>query len=190
MSIPIPTATNPGPVPSCCWASNTGHASINLIVGVLAGVLAFLISLGAGWWLLKGRRQPLKAGMTRLPRKATIAPYPLPGEIEVGEKRSRLWEKRETGISVTSNESRNAEWSKGGSTSVQNGRHRTAQVTRPPRIVHQDVVIHDGPRGIEVQGVGVFHHTDSGWRLAVGRSSQTSLLEVPPSYSEAGQNRT
>ncbi|KAK1220185.1 hypothetical protein PQX77_017067 [Marasmius sp. AFHP31] len=184
MSIPIPTATNPGPVPN-----DIGQVRIDYIVGIVVGILAALIfiSLGSGWWLLK-RRQLSKAGMTRLPGEATIVPYPLPGEIEVDEKRPRFWSKRETMISVASDQFSNAEWGEGRSTSVQNGRDHIAQVTMPPRAVHYDVVIHGEPRTTEARRVDAFYHTDSGRRLAVERSSQTSLLEDPPSYSEAGQN--
>ncbi|KAK1215791.1 hypothetical protein PQX77_021587 [Marasmius sp. AFHP31] len=85
------------------------RVSPGVIVGAVLGVLAILGFLGIGWrfWKMRTSRSFKDTEISRLDDDdndydAGVIPYPLPGTIEVRERRSRLWMKRGS-LSVVDN---------------------------------------------------------------------------------------
>ncbi|KAL0062849.1 hypothetical protein AAF712_010305, partial [Marasmius tenuissimus] len=159
----------PASVPETNAAQNSEKVAILPAVLGTSLFVVFLGFLGMGWRYLRRRRRP---SITQSPGDTDIAPYPLPGEVEVDEKRPRIRLKQEMVIDSTSEVSRAAHISNEAGTTDNDNRDSTTRVTTPLENVDQDVTVPNLPGSTHIQRQGIFHHTDSGWRLAVERRSE------------------
>ncbi|KAK1224848.1 hypothetical protein PQX77_012223 [Marasmius sp. AFHP31] len=161
---------------------DTARMKPGLIVGVTLGAIALPLLAGLGWyfWKRKGK------GKATPSNELYPSPFPLPDTLEVGEAPPHFRTKNDPTAQATHpNDIQEPEQKECMDT------QEDEIVSTPPAAADDSRTVEEQPR-LEVPRVGIFHHTDSGWRLAFERHSQPSesgrgsLLEMPPSYSEAG----
>ncbi|KAK1225450.1 hypothetical protein PQX77_011614 [Marasmius sp. AFHP31] len=153
-----------------------------VIVGIALGAIALPLLAGLGWyfWKRKGK------GRATPSNELYPSPFPLPDTLKVGEAPPHFRTKNDPTAQATHpNDIQEPEQKECMDTQEEE------IVSTPPAAADENRTVEEQPR-LEVPRVGIFHHTDSGWRLAFERRSQPSesrrgsLLEMPPSYSEAG----
>ncbi|KAK1222545.1 hypothetical protein PQX77_014601 [Marasmius sp. AFHP31] len=159
--------------------------SPGVVTGIVMEVFTLFLSVGLAWYF--ARKKKRSATRTEPSGKLHPSPFPLPDPLNVGEAPPHSRTKNNpVAQAIGSNDTREPEQRKGPIDTEEEG-----IIPVPSAAADEHPTVEERP-SLEVRKVGIFHHTDSGWRLAFERRSQPSesgtgsLLEMPPSYSEAG----
>ncbi|KAK1224846.1 hypothetical protein PQX77_012221 [Marasmius sp. AFHP31] len=172
-SLPIPVTTkgvNPG-----------------IIAGIVLGIISTLCLMAAGW--IVGKRRKRSASTQEGLGASNVQPYPGPDTIEVAEKHP--YHAKNSPITSTCSNDPPTFGQSNEPTEAQEHETIAGTSSPPPATMNGNATAEC--RMSEPSREPIFHHTDSGWRLAFERfasqpseAGRGSVFEMPPSYSEAG----
>ncbi|KAJ8089728.1 hypothetical protein PM082_014996 [Marasmius tenuissimus] len=154
-------------------ASGSPKSKVNrgLVTGMATRFFTLLLSVGLAWYFI--RRKKRSAIQAEPLDNLYPSPFPFPGKLGGGEASLSSRRKNNPVFQATaSNDIPEHEQRK-----EPINTHGNAIVAISPIAADGNPTVEERSR-LEVPSVGIFHHTDSGWRLAFGRRSQPSEPEV------------